>query len=270
MTSLVIARAGWGTSIQDDGRPGYGALGVPVSGALDGRMHQLLNRLLGNVEGAAVLETLGGLVVRVSGPALVATSAELATTMVAAGEEVGIEPASGDLWGYLAVRGGLDVPMVLGSRSTDSRSGLGPARVVEGTVLPIGRDPGTPIVVDQAPRAAPGERVAGLRPGPRADWFVSDTLDVLASSTWTVSADASRVGVRLDGPALRRRLTQELPSEGVIPGAVQVPPDGRPVVMLADHPTTGGYPVIAVVDPASLATVAQCRPGTELRFRLLP
>jgi len=108
-----------------------------------------------------------------------------------------------------------------------------------------------------------------VHPGPRVEWFAPGALGELRTATWTVSADVSRVGLRLDGPALRRRLTTELPSEGLLPGAVQVPPDGRPVVMLADHPTTGGYPVLAVVDPGSLATIAQARPGSTVRFRLL-
>ena len=105
-------------------------------------------------------------------------------------------------------------------------------------------------------------------PGPRLDWFAADAMQQLVTTEWTVSADVSRVGVRLDGPPLRRVVHDELPSEGLVTGAIQVPPDGRPVVMLADHPTTGGYPVIAVVDPACVRIVAQRRPGSSLRFRV--
>jgi allophanate hydrolase subunit 2 len=160
------------------------------------------------------------------------------------------------------------VDIVLGSRSQDSRSGLGPSPITAGTALPIGPDPGMPVIVDQAP---PGARAGpvGVWPGPRVDWFVAGSLELLTSSTWTMSDQVSRVGARLDGPALERAVGGELPSEGVLTGAVQVPPDGRPVVMLADHPTTGGYPVVAVVDIASLPIVVQSRPGTTLRFRLL-
>ncbi len=105
-------------------------------------------------------------------------------------------------------------------------------------------------------------------PGPRRDWFAPDALDQLTGSPYIVSPDVSRVGVRLDGPPLARRVTTELPSEGLVTGAIQVPADGRPVVMLADHPTTGGYPVLAVVDPDDLPIIVQARPGTALRFHL--
>ncbi len=268
MSALVVDDAGWATTIQDRGRHGYAAIGVSPSGALDPSTRDLLNRLVGNDPDAAVLETLGGLRIHAAAPAIVATAAGLAPIALAAGEIVEVGPADGDLWGYLAVRGGIAVDAVLGSRSHDSRSGLGPGPIVAGGVLPIGPDPGTPVIVDHAmsrPRTGP----IALWPGPRLDWFAPGVLDVIQSAVWTVSQDVSRVGVRLEGPRLERASGGELPSEGVLVGAVQVPPNGLPVVMLADHPTTGGYPVVAVVDHASLPAVAQSRPGTRLRFRLL-
>jgi biotin-dependent carboxylase-like uncharacterized protein len=268
MTELVVVDAGWATSIQDAGRPGRADIGVPVSGALDSELRALLNRLVGNAEDAAVLETLGGLRVRFTAGAVAATAAERAARALAAGETVTVDPAAGSLWGYLAVRGGIDVEPVLGSRSQDSRSGLGPPPVRAGSRLPLGPDPGTPLVVDQAP-PRPFAEVVGVWPGPRLDWFAPGMLDRLTTASYAVSSDVSRVGVRLDGPELERRIIDELPSEGLVTGAVQVPADGRPVVMLADHPTTGGYPVLAVVDPAGLATVVQARPGMLLRFRAL-
>lgn len=268
MTELVVTSAGWATTIQDAGRPGFGALGVSPSGALDQPARHLLNRLLGNPPDAAVVESLGGVRLRVTGPAVVATSAERAPVSVEPGDEIVLDPPPGALWAYLAVRGGIAVDPVLGSRSTDSRSGLGPPHLVVGTHLPIGPDPGTPIVADLAPPAAPSATVVAVHPGPRADWFVPATLEDLTGGRWTVSTEVSRVGMRLDGPVLRRQVPAELPSEGLLPGAIQVPPDGRPVVMLADHPTTGGYPVLAVVDPTGLATIAQSRPGSTVRFRL--
>jgi len=268
MTALVVEAAGWATTIQDAGRPGHAALGVSPSGSVDDATRELLNRLLGNAPDAAVLETLGGLRLRASAPTIVATTADFAPTALATDEAVDVTPAAGQLWGYLAVRGGIAVEPVLRSRSCDSRSGLGCTNVIDGATLPVGPDPGTPIVVDQAPpRSSDGP--VGIWPGPRTDWFVPDALDVLVSGRWTVSGDVSRVGARLDGPPLLHARDEQLPSEGLLTGAIQVPPDGRPVVMLADHPTTGGYPVLAVVDRAALHIVAQSRPGTAVRFRLL-
>jgi biotin-dependent carboxylase-like uncharacterized protein len=269
VTELVVTAAGWATTIQDGGRPGFGAVGVSPSGALDAPTRRLLNRLLGNPADAAVVETLGALRLAVTGPAIVASSAERAPVIVEPGDEISLDPPPGALWAYLAVRGGLAVEPVLGSRSTDSRSGLGPAPLSVGMHLPIGPDPGAPIVADLAPPAAPAATVVTIHPGPRADWFAPGALAQLSTARWTVSGEVSRVGMRLDGPVLHRRVTTELPSEGLLPGAVQVPPDGRPVVMLADHPATGGYPVLAVVDPADLAVIAQARPGSAVRFRLL-
>jgi biotin-dependent carboxylase-like uncharacterized protein len=268
MTELVVEDPGWATTVQDLGRPGYADVGVPTSGALDGPLRDLVNRLVGNPPDAAVLETLGGLRVRATASTVIATSGDLAPLALAAGEVATVGPRDGELWGYLAVRGGLLVDVVLGSRSHDSRSGLGPPTIAAGMALPIGPDPGTPVVVDQAPprqQAAP----IGVWPGPRVDWFSPGTLDLVTASTWTVTEQVSRVGARLLGPPIARAVEGELPSEGVLTGAVQVPPDGRPVVMFADHPTTGGYPVVAVVDTASLPAVVQARPGTPLRFRLL-
>ncbi|MET0459274.1 MAG: biotin-dependent carboxyltransferase family protein [Ilumatobacteraceae bacterium] len=268
MTELVVVEAGWATSVQDGGRRSHADIGVPASGALDGDLRDLLNRLVGNHPEAAVLETLGRLRVRATSAAVVATSAERAARAVIAGEIVEVEPAAGDLWGYLAVRGGIAVDPVLGSRSRDSRSGLGPAVPGAGDRLPVGVDPGTPLVVDQAPPPLRAD-LAGVWPGPRVEWFAPGALEALAATAWTVSADVNRVGARLDGPPLERRITEELPSEGLLLGAVQVPADGRPVVMLADHPTTGGYPVLAVVDRRALSTIVQARPGTSLRFHVL-
>jgi biotin-dependent carboxylase-like uncharacterized protein len=172
---------------------------------------------------------------------------------------------------YLAVRGGVAVEPVLGSRSTDSLSGLGPEPLRAGTLLPVG-DTGElpPIHVDQAP--PPGRRAGVLRvlPGPRDDWFAPGALEALCGRPYVVSQDSNRVGVRLHGPELVRAREGELPSEGMVTGAVQVPPSGQPIVFLADHPPTGGYPVIAVVLTADLPVAAQLRPGDPVRFTIRP
>ncbi len=265
---LVVVEAGWSTSIQDGGRPGYADIGVSRSGALDQPLRALLNRLVGNLDDAAVLETLGGLRLRPTAAVVVALSAERIARAVPAGETIDVAPAAGDLWGYVAVRGGIAVEPILGSRSQDSRSGLGPDPVITGHSLPVGSPSQLPIAVDQAPPPPPTSEVR-IWPGPRIDRFDAGAITTLTGAEWTVSSDVSRVGVRLNGPALGQHDRAELASEGLLLGAIQVPPDGRPIVMLADHPTTGGYSVVAVVDPASMATVAQARPGSPLRLRLV-
>jgi len=169
--------------------------------------------------------------------------------------------------GYVAVRGGIAVEPVLGSRATDLLSGLGPAPLAEGTVLPLGRPAGPPARVDGAPQPGPpAELVLRVTPGPRVDWFTARAVRDLTTRAYRVSPASNRIGLRTEGPALERAQDAELPSEGMVLGAVQVPPDGRPVVFLADHPTTGGYPVIAVVRPLDLAAAAQAVPGTPVRF----
>jgi biotin-dependent carboxylase-like uncharacterized protein len=194
-------------------------------------------------------------------------------------------PTSG-LRSYLAVRGGLDVPAVLGSRSTDTLAGLGPSSLHRGDILAVGTEatdepPGGPMPGTAAP--APGSTLV-LRAilGPRDDWFMTATD--LGVGDWVVSPRSNRVGLRLDRSApsdqhngaarepaaLRRKDSRELPSEGVVLGAIQVPPSGQPVLFLADHPVTGGYPVIAVVLDADIDLAAQARPGQRLRFRLEP
>jgi allophanate hydrolase subunit 2 len=159
---------------------------------------------------------------------------------------------------YVAVRGGVSVDGV----SVDGVSVDGVS--VDGEHLHIGADPGTAASVVAAARR---ELTGTVRvwPGPRVDWFADGSFEQLCRAIWSVTT-TSRVGVRLVGSPLARRREGELPSEGIVEGAVQVPPDGQPIVMLADHPTTGGYPVIAVVDPKDLAEAAQAAPGTTLRF----
>jgi allophanate hydrolase subunit 2 len=126
----------------------------------------------------------------------------------------------------------------------------------------------TPAGVDLAPYpAAPGDLTVEIRLGPRADWFTPEAIATLCSATYTVSTHTDRIGARLSGPPLTRSVTGELRSEGLVLGAVQVPADGRPLIFLADHPTTGGYPVVGVAEPASVDAVAQARPGTAVRFR---
>jgi biotin-dependent carboxylase-like uncharacterized protein len=279
--ALVVVRAGLLTTVQDRGRPGYAHLGVPRSGALDAPAAALVNRLVGNPPEAAVLETtLNGCAVRPRSTVTVAvTGAPCAVTVggrpapwgapvrVPGGAVLEVGPARSGVRGYVGVSGGVTVEPVLGSRSTDLLSGLGPPPLTDGTVLPLGSPAGPHARVDVAAQPGPpAELVLRVTPGPRDDWFTRDAVRTLLTRVYRVSAASNRIGLRTEGPALERARSGELPSEGMVLGAVQVPPDGRPVVFLADHPTTGGYPVIAVVRPADLAAAAQAVPGTPVRF----
>ncbi|MFE0580096.1 biotin-dependent carboxyltransferase family protein [Streptomyces sp. NPDC058874] len=284
MAELLVVRPGALTTVQDRGRPGYAHLGVPRSGALDTAAYALANRLLGNPPGAAALETtLDGVSLRALTPTVVAVTGAPCPVRVSgrpvawgapvglpAGAELEVGRAESGLRGYVAVRGGLAVPPVLGSRSTDLLSGLGPPVLSAGMALPVG--PAGPGAVPAADAyglpAAPSQLLLPLRLGPRADWFTGGSLAGLWRSALRVSPRSNRIGLRTEGgPALVRARPGELPSEGMVLGAVQVPPDGLPVVFLADHPVTGGYPVVGVVPPGpALDAAAQARPGTPVRF----
>lgn len=284
MSRLEVLATGALATIQDEGRPGLAALGVGVSGAVDRRSLRLANRLLGNDPGAAAIEvTFGGLVLRADGDVDIAvTGAECPTTVdgspvgthapvhVRDGAQVQLSPPSSGVRTYLAVRGGFAVPADLGSRSTDLMSGIGPPVLAEGDVLPVGSPPVHWPGVDVAPVPTPADGDVDLRvlAGPRDDWFVPDALATLCSHPYEVTAESNRVGMRLHGPVLGRSRQEELPSEGVVRGSLQVPTAGQPTLFLADHPVTGGYPVIAVVLTEDIDLAGQARPGQRLRFHL--
>jgi len=282
MRTVEVVATGAQALVQDLGRPGHAELGVPPSGALDVPALRLANRLAGNVESAAGIEALlGGLSLRPSTSCTMAITGALVTVdvdgrqvgthvavHVARGQTLTIGRPSAGLRCYVAVSGGLEVPAELGSRSYDVLSEIGPPPLEPGDVLPLGA-PGLPDGSDVvAPHLPSAELVVRAWLGPRDDWF-TDAAATLAGP-WTVTSDSNRVGVRLDGAALCRvpeRDDAELPSEGLLTGAIQVPPNGLPVVFLADHPTTGGYPVIGVVSAEHLPGLAQAAPGTTVRFR---
>jgi biotin-dependent carboxylase-like uncharacterized protein len=279
---LTVVVPGPLATVQDLGRTGWSGIGVTRSGAADRAAHGLANRLVGNEPAAATVEvTAGGLRVRAATAHLVAvTGAPVPVTVdgrpgpvsapftLGAGAELALGVPPAGLRSYVAVRGGVAVPPVLGSRSTDTLSGLGPAPLRAGDELPIGDLAADEPVVDVAPVARPaGRPVLGVLPGPRRDRLADDAWALLTAAEWVVRSDSDRVGLRLSGPELRRARDGELPSEGLVPGAVQVPPDGAPVLFLADHPVTGGYPVLAVVRTADLPAVAQLRPGDRCLFR---
>lgn len=286
--TLTVLRPGPLALLQDGGRRGHAADGVGRSGAADRASHARANLLVGNDPGAVAIEvTLGGLLVRAERDLTVAMTgapapadidgdpAEHDTAVtLSPGQTLRLRAPKVGLRTYLAVAGGIDVPLVLGSASTDTLSKLGPAPLTKGDELRAqpGRRMGTS--AGAARRPAPtrmGEPVTTLRVvfGPRDDWF-TDAM-ALTAGEWRVSPQSNRVGVRLDRPdpdppALERASKDEIPSEGIVLGAIQVPPSGQPVLFLADHPLTGGYPVVAVVVDDDIDRAAQLRPGQRLRF----
>ncbi|MBL7260737.1 biotin-dependent carboxyltransferase family protein [Paractinoplanes lichenicola] len=303
---ITVVRAGPLTTIQDQGRPAYGHLGVPRSGALDGPALRRANALVGNPIDAAGLETtLMGCALRFERGARVAVTGAVAVVKVdkepvsgvidvPAGSVLEVGRATRGVRSYVAVQGGIDVEPVLGSRSTDTLSGLGPPKLVDGTELAIGvgAEPVPRPGLQPDARSRPNrlnksdlpdapshpsrlnksdlsefdeisdELELGVWVGPRDDWFEGNEL---FENPYTVSPMSNRVGCRLGGEALRRSRPGELPPEGMVLGAIQVPADGQPLIFLADHPTTGGYPVIGVVD--DVTPLAQARPGSTVRFR---
>jgi biotin-dependent carboxylase-like uncharacterized protein len=266
-----VLAAGPLTTVQDRGRPGWAHLGVPPSGAADPHALALGNRLVGNDAGSAAFEaTLSGPRLRFRAAALVAvTGAETEASNrpfeIGAGEVLELGRFLNGVRAYISVRGGIDVEPVLGSRSTDLLSGLGPPQLQEGDVLPIGPEPATAPELDlELPPPLPAEPTLRLLPGPRDDWFAPNAL----GGSWRVSPSSNRVGVRLEGPRIERVRHEELLSEGVVTGALQVPPSGQPILLLNDHPTTGGYPVLGVVHSSDLALVGQLKPGQRLSFQV--
>jgi biotin-dependent carboxylase-like uncharacterized protein len=280
---IEILEPGPLTTIQDLGRPGYGHWGVSHSGAADRSALRLGNRLLENPASAAGLEvTAGGLRLKAHGDVTIALTGALCPAMagdravahrsviqLADGHVLRLGPTSAGVRAYIAVRGGLALAPVLGSLATDLLSGLGPPVVAKGDRLPVGPAPRPFPTIDCAPGANPptGDVTLRIFFGPRDDWFEPAARDVLLSHPWSVTSQSSRVGVRLSGPQLPRRIGDELSSEGLVRGALQVPPGGRPTLFLADHPVTGGYPVVAVVLDADIDLAAQVTPGQRLRFR---
>jgi biotin-dependent carboxylase-like uncharacterized protein len=280
--TLEIMRTGPLALIEDLGRPGLAHLGVTRSGAADRRSHALANRLVANpVDRATIEVTFGGLAARVRGGdiAIAVTGADAdpgvngipfginSIHYARDGQVISMGPPHYGLRTYLAVRGGIDVEPVLGSRSSDVMSGIGPQPLQRGDVLPVGERTMDFPELDQAPVASFTEDPIELNvvPGPRDDWF--NNPDALVHSEWVASDRSDRVGMRLDGRPLRHRWPdRQLPSEGATRGAIQVPPDGLPVILGPDHPVTGSYPVIGVVTDRDIDRVAQIRPGQQVRL----
>jgi antagonist of KipI len=273
------------TTVQDLGRPGLGALGVPAGGAADAYALRLGNLLLGNEESAAALEaTLDGPELLFEEPTLVVLAgAPFGATLdgrdvppwsvlgVPAGGRLAVGRAVSGARAYVCVRGGIEVPRILGSRSTDVATGFGGfggRALAAGDGLATGRAEAGPRgrrVDAAAARWSGPRRLLRVTPGPQESWFPAEALAAFLSRPFRVSASSSRAGVRLEGEVLAAP-ARSLVTEGVTPGAVQVPAGGRPIVLLVEHPSTGGYPKIANVISADLSALAQLRPGDEVRF----
>ena len=276
---LVVRRCGPQSLLEDLGRPGLAHLGVSGSGAADRAALRLANRLVGNPEDAVAVECLlGGLVVeadRIHWVAVTGAPTEVTVdgtptgshTPVAlrAGQTLSIAPPPRGLRSYLAVRGGIEITPTLGSGSTDLLSGLGPAPLAPGTELRVSAAR-QPFPLTDLARWEPLRTTLRVLPGPRRDWFTDEAWRTLLTADWRVSADADRVAVRLTGPTLTRARTEELPSEAMVRGALQVPPSGLPLVFGPDHPVTGGYPVIAVLTASDADHAGQLRPGDTVHF----
>lgn len=294
--SLVVVAAGIATSVQDAGRAGWAHLGVPTSGAADRASHRLANRLVGNAESCAGIETCGGVELAAEGGALrvAVTGAEAPLTVdgrpadqwrplaLAAGARLRIGAPTRGLRIYVSVAGGIGGPPVLGSRSADVLARLVPVPVEAGARLEVGAggaagEEGSVAGASAGAAAGDAAGVPAARPdwldvwpGPHAEGLDAAMRSLVATTRWTVSPESDRVGVRLAGPAVpvsgvgSGGLLESVP---LVRGAVQAPPSGGLVVMLADHPTTGGYPVVAVVDDASVDALAQARPGDAVRLR---
>jgi antagonist of KipI len=288
---ILVVKPGWFTTVQDLGRYGFQQYGVPVSGAMDRRSYTLANRLVGNRDYDAALElTLKGPELLFQNDAVVAvTGADLAPSvsgigiplwtslLVEAGSRLTFGTRRAGARCYLAIAGGIEVPIVLGSRSTHLASQLGG---MKGRTLAQGDTliSGTPF---SHQRATIGRSVseqlrpvystgATLRvvPGPQLSSFSKQALDVLTTNPYRLSSQSDRMGYRLEGPKLAHERADQWISDGTTMGALQVPPDGQPILLMADRHTTGGYPKIAVVISADLHLAGQLLPGETVAFRL--
>lgn len=285
--TLEIISPGMLTTVQDKGRWGYQRYGMPTAGAMDAFALRCANLLAGNDDGAAGLETTAiGPRIRLLADACVAiTGADAQPTLdgepmpmweavcAGAGAVIALGAPRDGVRAYLAVSGGVDVPMVMGSRSTYIKAGIGglegrPLRA--GDVLRAGaaRHSRGRMPPGGAPRYGRGDPI-GVVLGPQDSAFTAAGIDAFLTSEYAVSMDADRMGCRLEGPPIERASGADVISDGNPMGAVQVPGDGKPIILMADRGTTGGYTKIGVVASADIGKMAQAMPGAALRFRAM-
>jgi len=287
--ALKVVAPGMHTTIQDLGRHGYQAFGVPVSGALDAVNHRLANRIAGNADDAATLEIL------FRGPTLELTAESARVAVAGASAEIELIGERRRILGgwrsallrrgqafrvsmlgetaccYLAVEGGFSVEPCLGSVSTYARGGFGglEGRALQpGDLVPLAREHASEraeLGITEPPRSG-REQPIRIVLGPQQDHFIDSALECLVSEEFVVSTHSDRMGMRLDGPILAHREGYNIVSDGIATGAIQVPGSGQPILLLADHQTTGGYPKIATVISADIPLVARRSPGDAVRF----
>ena len=271
-----VRRAGLLTTVQDLGRWGYQAMGVPVAGPMDPYSHRLANALVGNDEEAATLE------VTLTGPELeftddrhvVVTGAEFeglsnGVRHVRAGDRLVFGPRIRGARAYVAISGGIDTPSLLGSRATHTPSVMGgfEGRALKaGDELPLGRRVGPPKGVRDVPTTSTGRATLRVIPGPQLDKFAPHALEALVSAPYRVAPDSNRMGYRLEGPVLEHLTGADIISDATPLGALQVPASGQPILLMADRQTTGGYAKIATLISADVSVAGQLAPGDEVRF----
>jgi biotin-dependent carboxylase-like uncharacterized protein len=283
--ALIVHHAGPACTIQDAGRHGWLRYGVTPAGPMDWRAHRLVNRLAGNPTAGAVIEIgPGGIDLGVTGPAIrlaivaprftlhrdATPLPDCAALTLAAGQRLRIAPGRGSVWGYVAVQGGFDMAPVMGSLATHLRSGIGP---LGGAALQAGSrialtDAGIADTDATVTVTLPqDDAVIRFVPGPQDDYFAPAAMALLTSQPWRIAARSDRMGYRLDGPRIPHLRGHDIVSDGIALGAIQVPGDGQPIVLMADRQPTGGYPKIGTVIRADLPKLAQSPTGRQLQFR---
>ena len=299
--NIKIINSGLLTIVEDMGRYGYQASGMQVSGVMDKYAAELANALVGNPPQAAVLEaTYLGPEIEAEGDVLVAVTGGIPEVIVDGqmvnpyesielhqGQHLLVAGMREGLRAYIAIAGGLSVPQVLGSRSTNMKLGIGGVagkKLINGTELPVGepsiiareiltghahhRHAAYNYLVDNKIWSSDFHHIR-LVLGPQADYFTEESIKALNGAIYTVSKDSDRMGYRLEGAAIQRKNTRDMITDGIVFGSIQVPPGGQPIVMMADHQTTGGYPKIGTVITADLPLLAQCKPGTRICFEVV-
>ncbi|CAN5231370.1 biotin-dependent carboxyltransferase family protein [soil metagenome] len=279
--TLTVTAVGPQALVEDVlGRRGFGSSGVSTSGAYDRASLLRAHRILGNEPSLAGIEVLmGGLSLRADDDHLVCVTGAAGAlhvdgkpihhewpTLVSAGQTLRLGLAEIGMRTYVSVQGGIQAPAVLGSPATDTLSGLGASPLSVGDVLAVGNEFDGAVAGQPEVRLGNGDVTIEVIVGPRDDWFTAEALAMFWTTRWSVSSESDRVGMRLEGPALARSRSGELPSEPCMRGSIQVTAQGQPIIFGPDHPVTGGYPVIAVVTDNHADLLGQVRPGQGLRF----